>query len=82
VKGFTVEAFVDGNWKEITKGTTIGYKRILRFPGSRRTKVRFNDHRLEGSPVISSIGLYNAPADSRRAAHHPQPEGRNLHCLR
>ena len=32
VKAFTVEALVDGNWKELAKATTIGYKRILRFP--------------------------------------------------
>ncbi|MEO7934518.1 MAG: alpha-L-fucosidase [Chthoniobacterales bacterium] len=61
VKGFTVEAFVDGNWKEIGKGSTIGYKRILRFPGVVMTKVRFNITDSKSSPVISSIGLYNAP---------------------
>ena len=42
VKSFTVEALVDGNWKELAKATTIGYKRILRFPSVTATKVRFN----------------------------------------
>ena len=61
VKGFTVEAYVDGDWKQVAHGSTIGYKRILRFPAVSATKVRFNITESKASPVISSIGLYNAP---------------------
>lgn len=61
VKSFTVEAFVDGEWKELTKGTTIGYKRILLFPSVTATKVRFNIADAKNCPVISNIGIYNAP---------------------
>ena len=62
VKGFTVEVFMAGNWKEVGRGTTIGYKRILRFPGVKATKVRLNITGSDASPVISNIGLYSAPA--------------------
>jgi alpha-L-fucosidase len=61
VKTFTVEAFMDESWKEVAKGTTIGYKRILRFPGVEATKVRFSITDSKASPVISNIGIYNAP---------------------
>jgi len=61
VKAFTVEAFVDGNWKEVAKATTIGYKRILRLPSVKATKVRFNITDSKSCPVISNIGIYNAP---------------------
>ena len=61
VKAFTVEALVDGQWKEITKGTTIGYKRILRFPSVTASQVRFNITDSKSCPLISNIGLYNAP---------------------
>jgi alpha-L-fucosidase len=61
VKGFTVEAYVDGNWKEVARGSTIGYKRILRFPAVEVTQVRFNITDSKAAPVISAIGLYNAP---------------------
>jgi alpha-L-fucosidase len=61
VKAFTVEAFVDGNWKELAKATTIGYKRILCFPGVKATQVRFNITGSKSCPVISNIGIYNAP---------------------
>jgi alpha-L-fucosidase len=61
VKAFTVEAFVDGSWKEIAKATTIGYKRIIRFPSVKATKVRFSITDSKSCPLISNIGVYNAP---------------------
>ncbi len=61
VKTFTVEAFVKGNWKELAKATTVGYKRILRFPTVEATKLRFNITDSKACPVISNIGVYNAP---------------------
>jgi alpha-L-fucosidase len=61
VKAFTVEAFVDGAWKEVAKATTIGYKRILRFPGVKATRARFTITDSKSCPVISNLGIYNAP---------------------
>ena len=61
VKSFSVEAWVNGAWKELAKATTIGYKRILRFPSVTATKVRFNITDAKSCPVISNIGIYNAP---------------------
>ena len=58
VKAFTVEAHVDGNWKELAKATTIGYKRILRFPSVQATQVRFTITDSKSCPVISNIGIY------------------------
>ncbi|MBL7966046.1 MAG: alpha-L-fucosidase [Prolixibacteraceae bacterium] len=61
VKAFTIEALVDGNWKEIAKATTIGYKRILRFPTVTATQLRFSITDSKACPLISNIGVYNAP---------------------
>ncbi|MBN8825740.1 MULTISPECIES: alpha-L-fucosidase [unclassified Spirosoma] len=61
VKAFTVEAFVDGNWKEIAKETTIGYKRILRFPTVEATQLRLNILDAKGCPLISNLEVYKAP---------------------
>jgi alpha-L-fucosidase len=61
VKSFNIEAFTDGGWKQLAQGTTIGYKRILRFPAVEAIQVRFNITASKGSPVISNIGIYNAP---------------------
>lgn len=62
VKAFTVEAFVDGKWEEVAKATTIGYKRILRFPSVKATQVRFSITDSKSCPLISNIGIYNAPS--------------------
>jgi alpha-L-fucosidase len=61
VKSFTVSGFIDGNWVELVKGTTIGYKRIVRFPAIQTTKIRLDITGAKGCPLISNIGLYNAP---------------------
>lgn len=61
VKAFMVEALVDGNWKAIDKQTTIGYKRILRFPTVKATQLRLTILDAKGAPLISNLAVYNAP---------------------
>jgi alpha-L-fucosidase len=61
VKAFSVEALVDGAWVEVAKATTIGYNRILRFPSVEADKVRLNITDSKSSPIISNIGVYEAP---------------------
>jgi alpha-L-fucosidase len=61
VKAFMIEAYVDGNWKELAKATTIGYKRILLFPTVKATRIRFTITDSKSCPVISNLGIYNAP---------------------
>ena len=61
VKSFTVEVFENGQWKQVAKETTIGYKRILRFPSVTATKLRLTITDSKSSPLISEIGIYKAP---------------------
>jgi alpha-L-fucosidase len=61
VKSFKLEALVNDKWIELTAGTTIGYKRILRFPSVSVNKVRLLINDAKASPVISNLGFYNAP---------------------
>lgn len=61
VKSFNIEALIDGEWKELDKQTTIGYKRILRFPTVTATKLRLNITDSKACPLISNIGVYDAP---------------------
>ena len=61
VSAFTVEAWVDAQWKQITDATTIGYKRILRFPSIEAEKVRISITGSKGCPALSNVGIYNAP---------------------
>ncbi|MCK5834649.1 MAG: alpha-L-fucosidase [Lentisphaeria bacterium] len=47
VKTHALDAWIDGNWKEIATATTIGYKRILRFKevNTQRFRVRILEAR-------------------------------------
>ncbi len=62
VSKFTVDAWNDESsiWEKITEGTTIGYKRILRFPQVTAQKLRLNLEESLASPVLTKIGLYKA----------------------
>ena len=61
IKKFTVDVFVNDEWKEIASETTIGRKRILRFENVTATKVRLNIVDAKACPVISNIEIYKAP---------------------
>jgi alpha-L-fucosidase len=61
VRAFKVEALAGGEWKEVAKGTTIGYKRILCFPAVKAAQVRFTITDAKSCPVISNMGIFNAP---------------------
>lgn len=47
-----------GEWKTAAEGTTIGYKRLLRFPPVTTGKVRLRILSSRLQPVIGRIGLY------------------------
>lgn len=61
VKSFSVEAFIEDKWEMIDQQTTIGYKRILRFPTVNASQVRVNILDSRACPLISNIELFNAP---------------------
>jgi alpha-L-fucosidase len=62
VRAFKIEALLEsGEWKELDKQTTIGYKRILVFPTVRAKKLRFTVLDAKSNPLISNIGIYLAP---------------------
>ncbi len=58
VKSFSVEIEKDGNWLEVSKGTTIGYKRILRINLVETQKVRVVIADSKACPVISNVEFY------------------------
>jgi alpha-L-fucosidase len=76
VKAFSLERDVNGAWEKIAEGTTIGYKRILRFPDTQAEKIRVNFLDGKGIPVISEIGVYSAPALLVPPAIKRTPDGK------
>ncbi len=63
VARFNLESWNETNnsWELVTEGTTIGYKRILRFPKTTAQKLRLNIEESLACPVLNNMELYNAP---------------------
>lgn len=60
VEAFTVEALIDGDWKEVAKGTTVGYKRMQRFPAVKASKLRVKIDECRLTAHISQVAAYYA----------------------
>ena len=60
VEAFTVEALTDKGWKEVGKGTTIGYKRMLRFPTVNASKLRVKIGECRLTACVSQVAAYYA----------------------
>jgi alpha-L-fucosidase len=58
VERHAVDAWVDGAWREIATGTTIGYQKILRCPAveTDRLRVRIEASRL--APTLSEVSAH------------------------
>ncbi len=60
VEKFLLQAFADGEWKSFAQGTTIGYKRLLRFPAVTAKQVRLEIEQSRSCPTLAAFGLYKA----------------------
>ena len=58
---FKLEAWQGGQWQVLSRGTTIGYKRILHFDPVRCKKVRLTFEKSRACPLIHTFSLYHAP---------------------
>ena len=65
INTFTVEALIDGKWTPLANGTTIGYKRLLRFDPVTTKQVRVTVSTEGKTIVLSEFGLYKASAGER-----------------
>lgn len=45
-------------WEQLTNATTIGYKRILRFPTCITDKIRININESLAAPILNHVGIY------------------------
>lgn len=63
IEQFVLEYKDGADWKEITSGTTVGYKRLLRFPSVTAREVRLRILSSRTNPTLAAFGLYEAAAD-------------------
>lgn len=65
IEDFLVEALIDGWWKVVARGTTVGYKRLLKFDTCQPTQLRVTLYQCRGTANISNLGAYFAePLDN------------------
>lgn len=60
VEDFLVEAYVNGAWRHVAEGTTVGYKRLIRFSDSKAEKIRITVRSARGKANILNVGLFYA----------------------
>ncbi len=60
IEKFKLEIEIDGKWTLVTQGTTVGYKRLLRFSEVTAKKIRITILESRGTPTLSEVGLYNS----------------------
>jgi alpha-L-fucosidase len=58
VEQFVFEVEDHGDWVQVASGTTIGYKRLLRFPPVTARRVRLRILSSRSGALIAKIGLY------------------------
>ena len=61
IEAFRLEAWAGNTWKTLARGTTVGYKRLLRFPAVTSQRVRLLIDSSRTSPTLSNFGLYKSP---------------------
>ncbi len=61
IKAFALEAKNGDGWQEFATQTTVGYKRILRFPDITTTALRINIKASRACPTLSNIEVFQAP---------------------
>jgi len=58
VEKHALDAWINGEWKEIATATNIGYKRILRFPDVTTNKFRVRLLQSRFTPAISNVSAH------------------------
>ena len=58
VEKHAIDAWIDGQWKEVSSAETVGYKRILRFPDVKTTKIRLRILAQRLTAKISNVSVH------------------------
>lgn len=58
IEQFTLSAEINGKWKRLAKGSTIGYRRILRFPETRIQRFQLTITQTREFATISHFAAY------------------------
>ncbi|MCP9765424.1 alpha-L-fucosidase [Lacihabitans soyangensis] len=58
VKGFEVDIFENGKWKNVARETTIGYKRIIKISTTKASKIRLRITDAKAEVILSELKAF------------------------
>jgi alpha-L-fucosidase len=58
IESFAIDAWLDGQWNQITAGSTVGHKRILNVPQTRTSKLRLRIMESRVCPTLEQFGIF------------------------
>lgn len=70
IEEFSVEAWLGGEWTEISRGTTIGYKRLLTFHPISTDRIRLVIQKSRDLPRLKAFNLYKLAEPAARPARN------------
>jgi len=61
IESFVLEGFTNDEWVELASSTTVGYKKLMRFPLFKTDRIRLTISRSRDNAMISELGLFLTP---------------------
>ncbi|VAH35278.1 unnamed protein product [Triticum turgidum subsp. durum] len=74
---FHVDVLLGGLWQTILEGTTIGYKRLLRFPAVEARYLKLCVDSARADPLIAFVGVFMDPFSDAYGLDHEKPSHTN-----
>ncbi|HCC69924.1 MAG TPA: alpha-1,3/4-fucosidase [Bacteroidales bacterium] len=65
IENFKLEAFKNDEWVELASSTTVGYKKLLRFPITKSNRIKLTINQARDNAMISEIGMYLTPDSTK-----------------
>lgn len=65
IEAHRVEVFAGGKWQTVAQGTTVGHKRLHRFPAAEAQRLRVVIEKARACPTLATVGLFREPEGNR-----------------
>ena len=65
IAAYHIEIEEAGTWKTIAQGTTIGHKKLDRFPPVETRRIRLHIDKALATVALATVGVYSSPLNSR-----------------
>ncbi len=70
VEGVNIDVLTDGQWKNVAQGTTVGYKRMFRFPSVKAEKISITITDSRNDANVCNVAAYYARPLEEETGNH------------